>query len=219
MLGARENIVPISGLLARGTTQAHYIAPRSLRNNNVYPGPTYPSENVNTHVTFPPTMASSTPDTTPPTIATTAYTQPENYTAQHNSEYAASDRFAQPFIFVEDTQTAEHDLPVFTRPYREHQPGDPSASAAGQIQVALAETIGLGLPQRLEPTLFPRLESKTSQYNKEDTTSCFNTLPGLFDEEDNTLPWWFHEELDNTLMDFGSTGDMLSENFIKLDRI
>ncbi|RPB22070.1 hypothetical protein L211DRAFT_869638 [Terfezia boudieri ATCC MYA-4762] len=99
-VGAQENIVPVSGLLASGTTQAHYNAPILPWNNNIRPGIIIPLENVNTGITFPPPTTSSIPDITPSTITTAAYPQPENYTVQHNSEGAMIDLFAQPFIFV-----------------------------------------------------------------------------------------------------------------------
>jgi len=196
ILEARENKISISGVLAGATTQTLYNAPPSPPNNNIYPGPTYSLADVNTRVTFPLPMAYSTSDITPSTITMAAYPQPENYTVQCSSERAATDLCAQPPISVGDILAAEYNLPLFTRPYIEHQPDDPPGSSTGQTQLALSGVIGLGFAQGSESTLFPTLESEALQFNMEVTTSFCNTLPGWFDGgPDNTYPGWFDEEL------------------------
>ncbi|KAF8437806.1 hypothetical protein BGX38DRAFT_1145069 [Terfezia claveryi] len=113
-----SDIVPISGLLAGGTTQAHYNSPPLPWNNNILPGITFSLENVNTRITFPQPTTSSISDITPSTVTT----------AEHNPEGATIDLFAQPFNFVGDTQAAESDLLPLTKHYVEHRPGDPPAS-------------------------------------------------------------------------------------------
>ena len=99
-----------------------------------------------------------------------------------------------------------------------HQPCESPASTVGQVQVALARSIGLGSPHGSESTICPKSVSDTLQYNIEDTTRCYNTLQVQFYRGvGDMFPGWLEEELDDRFIKFELGRDITSENFTMFD--
>ena len=97
------------------------------------------------------------------------------------------------------------------------QPGHPPAPSVGQVQAASAGTIGLSLAQEPKLTIFPMLVIEILQYNMEDTTRCYNTLPGWFSGRlGDMFPRWLYKEPDDTFIKLEPRRDVISKNVTKL---